>query len=77
MHACVRGVPRVCVCMHACVDWYGLEMVRTYVDVDHGRREAKICACAFLVYIVRVEEKSTVVFIEYIYATTSCTNVHV
>ena len=38
MHACVRGVPRVCVCMHACVDWYGLEMVR---DVDHGRREAK------------------------------------
>ena len=45
MHACVRGVPRVCVCMHACVDWYGLEMVgtyvRTYVDVDHGRREAK------------------------------------
>ena len=41
MHACVRGVPRVCVCMHTCVDWYGLEMVRTYVDVDHGRREAK------------------------------------
>ena len=34
MHAYVRGVPRVCVCMHACVDWYGLEMVRTYVDVD-------------------------------------------
>ena len=28
-------------------------------------------------YIVRVEEKSRVVFIEYIYATTSCTNVHV
>ena len=39
----LRGVPRVyvCVCMHACVDWYGLEMVRTYVDIDHGRREAK------------------------------------
>ena len=27
--------------------------------------------------IVRVEEKSRVVFIEYIYATTTCTNVHV
>ena len=36
-----HGGRRVCVCMHACVDWYGLEMVRTYVDVDHGRREAK------------------------------------
>ena len=31
MHAYVRGVPRVCLRMHA---WYGLEMVRTYVDVD-------------------------------------------
>ena len=28
-------------------------------------------------YIVRVEEKSRVVFIEYIYATTSYMNVHV
>ena len=51
MHACVRGVPRVCVCMHAhCVDWYGLEMVGTYV---RRRRpwpaRGKICACAFLV----------------------------
>ena len=39
--AYIRGVPRVCVCMHACVDWYGLEMVRTYVDVGPWRREAK------------------------------------
>ena len=41
MHACVRGVPRVCVCaMHARMRRL-LEMVRTYVDVDHGRRGAK------------------------------------
>ena len=30
-----------------------------------------------LISIARVEEKSRVVFIEYIYAATSCTNVHV
>ena len=44
VYACVRGVPRVCVCMHACVDWYGLEMVRPWPA------RGKICACAFLVH---------------------------
>ena len=39
--------------------------------------EALFSPHVILIYIVRVEEKSRVVFNEYIYATTSCTNVHV